>query len=285
MSQFLREPLVHFLGIGLLLFVIYGALNDADEGADNVIVVNEDRLAIFVQFRTRSFPEGGAAAMLQSLSDEQRERLIEDYVREEAFHREALALGLDKNDYIIKRRLIQSAEYVALGDEPPFEPTEEAVATYYESNRENYRVPTLMTFTHVFLRTDDTTDTASQAQAMLQQLKDNAVQFNQAGQYGDRFPYFLNYVERDESFVAGHFGHEFAGALFALPEASEWVGPLQSAYGYHLVLVANREESLIPALDDVRESVVADLVQLERDDWQQQQLNDIVSKYEVRREL
>ena len=125
----LRDPLIHFLVLGLGLFLLF-ELVASDEAAYDSKVIDVDREALltFVQYRSRAFQPQAAAARLDGMSEEEVERLVRDYVREEALHREALALGMDKNDYVIKRRMIQSIEFITddfanvavdVSDEPP----------------------------------------------------------------------------------------------------------------------------------------------------------------------
>ena len=107
MTTLIKEPLVHFLAVGLGLFVLFEFVGGDDAAYDSkVINVDRDALLTFVQYRLRAFEPRIAAERLDGMSDEELDRLIGDYVREEALHREALALGMDKNDYIIKRRMI-----------------------------------------------------------------------------------------------------------------------------------------------------------------------------------
>ena len=116
MKRLLREPLVHFLAIGLGLFVLFDLVAPEDAGLDEkTIVVDRPALLTFIQFRSKAFNPDAAAARLDALSDAELERLVDDYVREEALHREALALGMDQNDYVIKQRLIQSLQFITNG--------------------------------------------------------------------------------------------------------------------------------------------------------------------------
>ena len=112
--KLVREPLVHFLAIGIGLFVLYEFVAPADASLDSkTIVVDRNALLTFIQFRSKAFNPEVAAERLDALGERELELLINDFVREEALHREAIALGMDKNDYIIKRRMIQSIEPVA----------------------------------------------------------------------------------------------------------------------------------------------------------------------------
>ncbi|MCH8962168.1 MAG: hypothetical protein IH820_12820 [Bacteroidetes bacterium] len=152
MNKILKDPLVHFLVLGLGLFVLFN-LVASDEAAYDSKVINVDRDALltFVQYRSRAFQPQAAAARLDGMSEEELERLIADYVREEALHREAKALGVDKNDYIIKRRMIQSIEFITDGFvTAAVDVTDDDIADHYEANREDYYISPFVTFTHVF---------------------------------------------------------------------------------------------------------------------------------------
>jgi hypothetical protein len=110
LKRFLKEPLVHFLAAGLALFVLFGIVNRDEPDEDpNVVTVDREALLTFVQYRIKAFNPTLAAEKLNSLSEEELQRLIDDYVREEVLHREATALGLDEDDYVIRRRLVQGS--------------------------------------------------------------------------------------------------------------------------------------------------------------------------------
>lgn len=284
-SRLSREPLVHFLAAGLGLFLLFNLTNKPDEHNSRIITVDRESLATFMQFRSRAFPPDGAFAMLDAMDGERLEGLIREYVREEALYREALSLGLDRNDYIIKRRLAQSAEFVAAGPETEVAVADEELAAYYESQKANYRMPATATFTHVYFSADKP-GAEGKATVALASLNDERVPFTGAGQYGERFPYFLNYVERDESFVAGHFGRDFAAEAFQLAaDPDNWTGPVRSAFGYHLLLVTEIREAYVPALAEIKGEVRADLVREKLERQREAALREVVERYEVRRRL
>ncbi|MGB5266423.1 MAG: hypothetical protein WBN30_07535, partial [Polyangiales bacterium] len=107
---------MHFLAAGLGLFVLFGLVNRGDQDFDpNVITVDQEALLTFIQYRIKAFNPDLAEKKLNALSDEELQRLIDDYVREEVLHREAIALGLDDDDYIIRRRLVQKLEFITEG--------------------------------------------------------------------------------------------------------------------------------------------------------------------------
>jgi len=288
MNRILNDPLLHFLLLGLGLFVLFDLVASDEAVYDSkVINVDRDALLTFVQYRLRAFEPRAAAARLDGMTEEELERLISDFVREEALHREAKALGVDKNDYIIKRRMIQSIEFITDGFvTAAVEISEEDIAAHYEANREDYYISPFVTFTHVFYdgerRSRD--ETLALTTAKLRELNNQQALFSDATRHGDRFPYFVNYVERDPQFVASHFGLPMANEIFAL-EASDstWHGPLESQYGLHLIMLTRRAEGRYPELAEieaaVRDDAERDAIAALKDDA----IQAIVDTYEVRR--
>ena len=288
MKKILKDPLVHFLALGLGLFVLFD-LVASDEAAYDRKVINVDRDALltFVQYRSRAFQPQVAAARLDNMSEDELERLIADYVREEALHREAKALGVDKNDYIIKRRMIQSIEFITDGFvTAAVDVTDDDIAAHYEANREDYYISPFVTFTHVFFDGErhSRDEALALATAKLAELNLQKVPFSNAPGHGDRFPFFLNYVERDPQFVASHFGLPMAEKIFGLESSdSTWHGPFESQYGMHLVLLTRKAEGRYPELAEI-EAVVRD--DAERDAiaaLKDKAIQAIVDTYEVRR--
>lgn len=290
MNKILKEPLLHFLFVGFLLFVLYELTAGDGEAYDSrTIVVDRDALLTFVQFRSRAFEPRVAAERLDGLSEEELDRLIDDFVREEALHREAIALGVDQNDYVIKQRMIQSIQFITNGFVTAnVEVSDEAVASYFEEHRDDYYVRPIATFTHVYFNTESRSEEEALdlATRKLTELNRDNVIFSDATQHGERFPYFTNYVERDPEFVASHFGRPMAEALFELPaDESEWRGPFVSPYGVHLVLLPRSEPGRYPLLEEVEGSVRQDAERVALDEAQEAAINAIVDTYEVRRSL
>jgi len=284
--RLLRDPLLHFLAGGLALFVLFDLVGDGAGERDDVIVVDRAALLGFVQARTKVFEPSVAAARLDALTPQERRRLALDFVREEALHREALALGLDVDDYVIRRRLVQKLEFIAQGfAEAEIALGEEDVVRYFEANRADYRVAPWATFTHVFFDAEQRGSDAALAEASraLPLLQAEGVTFPGATGWGDRFLYHRNYVERTPDFVASHFGPAMAEAVFGLaPDATLWRGPFISPYGAHLVLLTDLHEARAPALEEIRERVEGDARAALVRERQGQAVDAIVERYEVR---
>jgi parvulin-like peptidyl-prolyl isomerase len=289
--KFLKDPLAHFLALGLGLFLLYAALNPGGGTLDDpkTIAVDRDALLTFVQYRTKTFQPKLAAARLDAMPKEKLKRLIDDYVREEALHREALALGLGRNDYVIKRRMIQKIDFITQGfAEAVIKLSENDIKAHYEANKERYREQAYITFTHVFFDTErhKPDEAAALAKAKLAELKAGPAPFSDAPKHGARFPYGVNYVERTRDQVESYFGKPMTRALFELePDDSAWRGPFLSPYGAHLVMVVGKKEARIPPLEEMRERVEADLTSERRKEQSEKAIKAIVDSYRIEIDL
>jgi len=288
MKKLWKEPLLHFLAAGAALFLLFEIAGNNEENiGSKVIEIDRDTLLTFIQFRTKAFEPSIAEARLAELSDEALERLIDDYVREEALYREALALGMDKNDYVIKRRMIQSIEFITNGFvAAATDVSDEDLRNHYEANRDDYYIEPHVTFTHVFFSAErhGREQTMAMAGQKLRQLNAESVAFSEATRHGDRFPYMTNYVERVPDFVASHFGAVMADAVFALqPDEKTWAGPFESGYGAHLVLLTRKTAGRYPDMEEILTTVRQDAERVALRDAQDRAIQAIVDTYDIRR--
>lgn len=287
MKKLIREPLLHFLAIGLGLFVLYGFVAPGDEDlGGKTIVVDRNALLTFVQFRSKAFNPDIAATRLDALSESELNLLIDDFVREEVLHREALALGMDTNDYVIKQRLIQSIRFITNGFvTAAVNVSDDDVAAYYEANKDDYYIEPYVTFTHVFFSSDrhGAEQARALAEAKLAELNDARVPFSESTRHGDRFLYNVNYVERTEDFVGSHFGRRMARALFELgADNATWQGPLESSYGHHVIMLGKRTEGRYPELTEVEDAVREDALRVAINEQNELAVQAIVDTYDVR---
>ena len=151
MKSFLKQPLLHFLLIGFTFFLLFNVFNAQEDMDSKTIIVDKDALMNYYQYQSRAFNQDVFEKKLASMPKEELEQLINTFVREEVLYREAMAMGLDKEDYIIKRRMVQKVEFISQGiSEAATDPSDEDIQKYYEANKESYFVPPMATFTHVF---------------------------------------------------------------------------------------------------------------------------------------
>lgn len=290
MLKALKEPLAHFLVLGLGLFAVFEWVSKDETATDaKVIEVDRNALLVYIQYHARAFSPEAAAAHLDGMTVRDRERLVDAYVREEALYREALALGMDRTDHVIKHRLVQSVEFIT--NDLALRTTEVADAeldAYFEANRMRYRIEATATFAHVFF--DNERHGAEQARALaerkLEELNRDGIPFHEAPAHGDRYLYLVNYVERTADLVASHFGLGMAEAVFALlPDDAHWVGPLESRYGHHLVLLTGKTEGRDPELAEVEARVRTDAEREAAQARRDSAIRALIDTYEIRRRV
>ena len=288
LNRILREPLLHFTVLGAVLFGVFFALNPDQlepEADPKTVVVDEANLLNFLQFQMKAFDGDLVKRRFDAMPAEEKDRMIEAYIREEVLYREALSLSLDQSDYVIKRRMIQKLDFIAEGFAAAIgRPTEAHVQDYYDQNKGDYFVEPWVTFTHVFFDRERLgADQAKQlAELKLADLNRQKAPFTDAVKHGSRFLYHTNYVERSADFVASHFGDEMAAKLFKLdPSKSNWRGPYSSVYGSHLVMLVARQEGQIPSLDEVRDRVAADARRALIRERTEQTIKSIIESYTI----
>ncbi|MDB9706748.1 peptidylprolyl isomerase [Porticoccaceae bacterium] len=284
-ESLLKEPLFQFLFIALLLLLGERLINADDYAYDQYHIEVDDAVLLqFMQLRAKTFKPEEAQQALNALSSDDRQRLVDDYAREEALFREAIELNLDKNDQIIRRRLIQKMDYLAQGFYDEAEAiTEDDLRNYYAEHRDEYKKPASATFTHVFVSSErHGVDQAQAIAAKLQQtLNSEAVPFENAPRYGERFHYNRNYVNRDDDEIGSHFGDEFEQQLFAFETGKQWQGPVQSTYGWHLVLLVKNTPAYIPPLEEIAANVFADAQRQQQQQVKRQAIDKLMAKYQI----
>jgi hypothetical protein len=252
LRRILREPLVHFLVLGMGLLVLYGVFRPREEVRDDQIVVSTaqiERLAALWQRQWRRPP-----------TQQEMTGLIESHIREEVLYREAQAIGLDRDDTVIRRRLAQKIEFLAQDLALQGSPPEAELRIYFEENSDKFGIPGRLSFTHVYVNRDrHGADAEGDARQILASLREGA----DPGQEGDRFMLQSHYALRSRDEVARELGTAFATSVFELPVA-DWQGPVESGYGIHLVRVEEREEGFLPEFEAVRDQVETEYTSVKR---------------------
>ena len=246
MNKILREPLVHFVLLGAAIFGAYSVVSQGRGDEPGNIVISAGQIATIELGFTRTWH--------RPPTREELEGLLRDRVREEVYYREAMALGLDKDDTIIRRRLRQKLEFLTEDVVDETQPTDAELNTYLAAHPDSFRVQRAFTFSHVFLNPDKHGDRlASDAAELLAQLNRAGGEADTSA-FGDSFLLGHSFASLPAIEVATQFGQPFATKLGeVLP--GRWQGPVESGYGVHLVFVSDRTEGRVPQLDDVREAV------------------------------
>lgn len=283
----LRDPLAHFLLAGGILFglyrVLHGPLAPAMEDS-RTIRIDQPSLLRFMQYESMAFKPDYFRKALATLPADQQRELIDRYVREEALFREASAMGLAEGDYVIRRRLVQKMLYL-LDDTATesFAPSEATLLEYFHAHEDRYREAPTVTFTQVFVDTAIVRPEGAQkaAQRLKRELEAQRVGFDQAPGYGDRPPYLQNYIRRSAAFLENQLGASFASQVSALPPSDHWQGPIRSSYGYHLVLVKEREAARLPQLAQIRQEVSDDLLRDGVAAYREKAIEELIASYKV----
>ena len=285
MRKLLQEPRIQFLLIALLLLGGERLINADDYANEQYSILIDDQVLLqFMQLQAKMFKPTQAKAALEAMSAADRQRLVDDYARNEVLFREAMALNLNKNDQIIRRRLIQKMDYLAQGFYDEAEPlTEEDLRTYYAEHSEEYKKAASATFTHVFISADsrDVSQAKDIADALLKTLNAKQVPFENAPGYGVRFLYNRNYVNRDDDEIGSHFGDDFKETVFAFEVADNWQGPVQSSYGWHLVLLKKNTPAFIPKFEEISSAVFADVQRQQQRQTKREAVNKLMAKYKI----
>lgn len=270
-KRLLREPLLHFLLLGAVLFAAHGILSREGAAEPGRIVVTQDQIESMAGLFAR--------ARQRAPSDAELEELVRGHIREEVFYREGLALGLDRDDPVIRRRVAQKLEFVTEGPEA-VEPDDEQLQAYLDSHRELFAVEPRFSFRHIYLdpRRHEAT-LAADAERMLGELNGPASNPDTAG-LGDPTTLPLEFDGASASDIKNSFGNQFAKALARITPGP-WSGPIESGYGMHLVRVSERTEPRVPKLADVREAVKREWQLTRRAEAIEKSYRNLLQRYTV----
>jgi hypothetical protein len=266
-----REPLLHFALIGIVLFAVHAWLNpDGSGGAGRERVrIDDGDVEWLAHAWSRQWQRQPQRDELQAL--------VTAYLREELLAREALALGLDVGDSVVRRRLAQKVEFLVQDTVRRAEPSEDQLRRFHSENSERFLEPERLSFSHVYF------DSAQRGQATADALSAlAALAAGQAGaaHYGDPLLLEAEQSKVDELAVAARFGAEFARSVFAL-EPGAWHGPIQSGYGLHLVYVSARISSRRLDFAEARERVLGAWRRQESERREREYFAALLEKYDV----
>ena len=251
-SKLLREPLLHFLLIGAALFFIYYTTVDerrSNSTGDIIVITSSDIKRLSYLFKkTWSRPP----------NDDELRGVVDDYIEEEVLYREALKLGLDKNDTIVRRRMRQKIEFFVNDVSEQTEPTEKQLLEFLDKNRDKFSTESRLSFKQIYFKQDkDTEKTDKRIIDIKNKLQQQPTSIEDTLNIGDAtiLPNELKQATLSE--IDNQFGKGFGTSLSKL-DKTKWEGPVESAYGYHLIFIDEFVESYIPQLSEIRKEVERD---------------------------
>jgi hypothetical protein len=255
------DPIFIYALLGLILYVV---LDDRAAQPEMVgeINVNRNDLLQHIQFRERRFDRDWVENYFAQLSAQDRQQLIEDFTGEEALVREARRLGLDKDDFVIRQRLIQKMNFIDIDPAAADQPSTAILEAWFDERADRYHSPARMSFTHIFFASESN-QSVDDITAMRKSLNANSTAPAQALPLGERFAYLRSYQDRGLADLKSHFGADFVAALSAhVTEQGRWLGPLASRWGQHLVFIESYTPDRSPSFAELQSKVLYD--------WQQE---------------
>jgi parvulin-like peptidyl-prolyl isomerase len=275
MKRLLREPLVHFLLLGAILFGVYGYVQRGPGGVEQskqIRLTINDLSQLYQLFKSQ---------WRRDPTSEELRAMVEDKVQEEVLYREALVLGIDKDDTIVKRRMAQKMQFLAEDIAAAREPTREELATWYEPHRDQFASPPRVSFRHLYFSPDRRgVHARDDAAAALTKLAGQPEDSKLAATVADTFMFQEYYRDRAPEFLGKEFGPNFALAVAKLSPGS-WQGPVESGFGWHLVFIDTLIPGGLPAFEEVETDVkTAWLAEQKAQAWQKA-YQDMRAKYTV----
>lgn len=271
LKHFLKEPLLHFLALAVAVFVAYNVFNRFEAGKPDEIIITDarvDRLA--AQFNA-IWQRPPTSAELKSL--------IDDYVKEEIFVREALALGLDKDDVVIRRRLRLKMELLSSAESATLAPTEAELEKYLKDNSARFEVDPTYAFAQVLLSQDRHGGKIEQDAASVLQVLRTTPSID-PGELGDATLLPPKLGLTGKASIGRTFGPAFADALGKIVPG-QWSGPIESDFGLHVVLITEHQAGRMPALADVRAAVEREWATDKQKAIEEQRLAALLTRYRI----
>jgi hypothetical protein len=268
----LRSPSLHFFALGIGVFVAATAVERRAAQAPAQIVVTQTRID---QLATDF-----AALNRRPPAPDEQAALIRDYVREEIAYREALALGLDRDDSMIRNRLREKIEFLFADVANKVEPTDAQLAASLRQHADTFQVEARFSFDQVYLDRQRRSGTLASDVAQLLVELNAPGDARDVSSAGDPFLLAPHFDDLGRSEVASLFGEPFVGSLNDLPVGS-WNGPIESAYGAHLVRLRERMPARVPELNEVRDAVRSEWMTAERQRTRERFYDGLLARYAV----
>ncbi len=275
-SYLKKEPLVKFFIVSICIYLAYSFF-----GKENSeLLIEKD--TIYIELNEIVNLENSFKLLYYRLPNAvEKEKMVNKYVRELVLYAEALKMGLDNDDVVIKRRVVLKFERIIKESIIPEQPNKQTLQTYFEKYKDDYKNENLYTFTQLFFNPDKREETTlDDADEAINKLKTNNVLPSSAGNYGDAIMLKNSYTNLSQAKITRQFGHSFTKSIIVL-EPNKWHGPILSGYGVHLVYITKKEIGEIPKLEEVREKVTLDWMKAKIEELNKLFIDNIISIYTI----
>ena len=270
LARWQREPLVHFLIAGAAIFAFYAWRGDSVDAGDRQIIVREAQVERLANIWSQTWQRPPSATELDGL--------IRDYIKEEVYYREAIRLGLDQDDAIVRKRLRAKMEFFATSEAETMVANDAVLQAWLDKNPARYAADPLISFKSVYVSTTgDEAAALLKAKSLLVRLRNGA----DAEKLGDSISLPRSVAGATTEAVDRQFGEAFAAKLIGLPKG-QWSGPVASGFGLHLVRVDMVSKVGTPKLAQVRQRVENDWRSATRITRENQAYQTLLDGYDIK---
>jgi len=268
-----KEPLVVFVVLAGAIFALFQQLSTNYQPDNAEIVITDGHL--------RALETGFEKVWQRSPTEDELEGLVNNYIREEILYREALAMGLDKDDGIVRRRLRQKIEFISEDLASLNQPEEQDLQDYLESHQEVYRQDNRYTFQQIYFNTSKRGATAqADAVSVLQTLHEREDDTHEIESLGDPLMIQQHFLNDTENAIERALGSQFTQSLDKLL-IGRWSGPIKSGFGLHLVYIDKRFEGALPEVDELRDVLIRDWASEQRKKANEALYDTLRKRYKV----
>ncbi len=264
----LREPIILFILIGSVLYLLQALVFNTDPSTRKQITVTSEQL--------QQLENGFANTWMRPATQKELEGLIADHIRNEVFYREALAMGLEENDQVIRNRMRQKLELLMDNMASANVPSEQMLEAFLQENAKDFKKDYQVSFIQVFVNPELHSDPRIVAENLLDQLH-NGVSHEDLG---DRTLMGYAFPEYSQTDVGRRFGTDFARQIM-LVKSNDWSGPLNSGIGLHLIRIDHFEEGTLPELSEIRKSVEREWMARQKSELKAAAYEKLLEGYDV----
>lgn len=259
----MKTKIFLFFIIGLFVYLIDIGLNTT-ENPKEIYISDQEILSLITAWQSQ---------VGRKPTDDETSRIINNLIDEEILYREALLLGLDQEDRIIKRRLAQKISFLKQ-ETLTNKPSNEDLITYYDINKDKYFVKPSYSFTHFFFSAEN--DSKNRSQVAFSKLVNNLEEF-------DSDPFFLgkNFINKDRDEISRNFGKIFSLNFSDDITLNEWLGPYKSSFGHHIIKVNQTTPGFYPLITEVLNKVEVDLLNENKDKAVNKYIEEVKSEYTI----
>ena len=269
MRKLLKEPFLHFIGIGVVMFLLYGLVNEKTDSKNTIIINDFDVSSIISKWEMQ---------WKRPPTEKELQNLINSNIKQEVFYQEALQMNLDHNDEIIKRRLAQKMQFLSNDIAAMMEPSDEILEEYFQKNKEKYLKPYSYSLYQITFSPDQRDDNFKDAEDILKQFPNAS--FEEMDGKGDALPFSYYFTDINADELGLQLGSKFPEALQSL-EINKWVGPILSGFGHHLVYITHKTEPQLPPFDTIKKAVLRDFEYDNQKEIDEAIYQELKKKYEI----